>query len=118
MLIRCIRLKRIHIKLLFLLSVIVFVVIIISKLSPLHETSNPLIQPSKLLQNRTNILEQKLVEYESKIIPGLGDNGEPAFLDGVDAKEGEKALKTFALNYVLSDRMPLNRKLRDPRNKK
>lgn len=117
MLIRCIRLKRIHIKLLFLLSVIVFVVIIISKLSPIDETSNPL-QSSKLLQNRTNILEQKLVEYESKIIPGLGDNGEPAFLDGVDAREGEKALKTFALNYVLSDRMPLNRKLRDPRNKK
>lgn len=117
MLIRCIRLKRIHIKLLFLFSVIVFVVIIISKLSPIDETSNPL-HPSKLLQNRTNILEQKLVEYESKIIPGLGDNGEPAFLDGVDAKEGEKALKTFALNYVLSDRMPLNRKLRDPRNKK
>lgn len=117
MLIRCIRLKRIHIRLLFLVSVIVFVVIIISKFSPKEKPIRSK-QNSRLGQNVTNILEKKLQEYESKIIPGLGDNGEPAFLDGTDAKEGEKALKTYALNYVLSDRMPLDRKLRDPRNKK
>lgn len=116
MLIRCIRLKRIHIKLLFLLSVVLLVVIIISKLSPKDKSS--LVQNKRLSKNFTHILELKLQEYENKIIPGLGDNGEPAFLDGADAKEGEKALKTYALNYVLSDRMPLDRKLRDPRNKK
>lgn len=116
MLIRCIRLKKIHIKLLFLLSVVLLVVIIISKLTPKDKTSLP--QTSRLNNNATYILEQKLQEYESKIIPGLGDNGEPAFLDGIDAKEGDKALKTYALNYVLSDRMPLDRKLRDPRNKR
>lgn len=116
MLIRCLRLKRIHIKLLFFLSVILLVVIIISKLIPRDKRSLP--QSSRLEKNVTYVLEQKLQEYESKIIPGLGDNGDAAFLDGVDAKEGEKALKKFALNYVLSDRMPLDRKLRDPRNKK
>lgn len=90
-------------------------VIIISKLFPKDDTSK---HQSRLHHNKTSILEQKLVDYESRIIPGLGDNGEPAFLDGVDASEGEKALKKWALNYVLSDRMPLDRKLRDPRNKK
>ncbi|KAG5882553.1 hypothetical protein JTB14_007160 [Gonioctena quinquepunctata] len=67
--------------------------------------------------NRSNF-EKKIKDYESRIIPNLGDNGEPSYLDGNDAREGERALKTFALNTILSDRMPLNRKLRDPRNKK
>lgn len=116
MLIRCIRLKRIHIKLFFLLSII-FVVIIISRLLLTDDIDNQK-QTSRLYQNKTIYLEQKLRDYESRIISGLGDNGEPAFLDGVDASEGERALKKWALNYVLSDRMPLNRKLRDPRNKK
>lgn len=49
---------------------------------------------------------------------GLGEEGEAAFLDGQDAIDGEKALKKFALNTVLSDRMPLDRELRDPRNSK
>lgn len=117
MLIKCIRLKRIYIKLLFLLSIVTFVVIIISKLFLKDDIYNRN-QSNRLYENKTSRLEQKLVDYESRIIPGLGDNGEPAFLDGVEAREGEKALKKFALNYVLSDRMPLNRKLRDPRNKK
>lgn len=90
-------------------------VIIISKLFLKDDTYKVY---SRLHQNKTNTLEQKLLDYESKVIHGLGDNGEPAFLEGVDASEGEKALKKWALNYVLSDRMPLNRKLRDPRNKK
>lgn len=57
-----------------------------------------------------------LQEYESKMITGLGNEGEPAYLDGEDRMKGEESLKTFALNTVLSDRMPLNRKLRDPRS--
>lgn len=73
---------------------------------------------SKLISTVQMDYEQKLKEYESKIIPNLGDNGDPAYLDGKEAQKGEEALKTFALNTVLSDRMPLNRKLRDPRNKK
>nr|CAI5825814.1 unnamed protein product [Callosobruchus analis] len=62
--------------------------------------------------------EMQLKDYENRIIAHLGENGDPAYLDGTDAKEGEKALKKIALNSVLSDRIPLNRKLRDPRNKK
>nr|CAI5825812.1 unnamed protein product [Callosobruchus analis] len=61
--------------------------------------------------------EMQLKDYENRIIAHLGENGDPAYLDGTDAKEGEKALKKIALNSVLSDRIPLNRKLRDPRNK-
>lgn len=118
MLIRCIRLKRIHVNFLFGLSLIVFVVIILSKFSGIEEKPSTYKLYSEKFENRTNVLEQILSDYENKIIPGLGDNGEPSFLDGADAREGEKALKTYALNNVLSDRMPLNRKLRDPRNKK
>lgn len=62
--------------------------------------------------------EKQLREYESKIVPKLGEFGEPAYLEGKDKEEGEKALKKVALNTVLSDRMPLNRTLRDPRHKK
>lgn len=60
--------------------------------------------------------ESFLSEYESKMIEGLGDEGEPAYLEGDDKIEGDESLKTFALNTVLSDRMPLDRKLRDPRS--
>lgn len=64
------------------------------------------------------IWEKKIRDYESKIIPNLGNYGEPAYLQGEDKKKGEEALKKVALNTVLSDRMPLDRTLRDPRNKK
>lgn len=63
-------------------------------------------------QNWENIIK----EYEQKIIPNLGNYGEPAYLGEKEKEEGEKALKKVALNTVLSDRMPLDRILKDPRN--
>lgn len=62
--------------------------------------------------------ERKILEYESRIIPGLGQYGEAAYLEGEDKEKGELMLKEVALNTVLSDRMPLDRKLRDPRHRK
>ncbi|XP_074026809.1 polypeptide N-acetylgalactosaminyltransferase 1 [Leptinotarsa decemlineata] len=115
MLMKCVRLKRIHARLILALLVTLLLIIIVSKLK-----TNENLESGQLVldNNSTQIFEKKLTDYERRIIPNLGDNGDPSFLEGNDAKEGEKALKTFALNTVLSDRMPLNRKLRDPRNKK
>lgn len=107
MLLRCGRLKRIHIRLLILVAIVATVLFLYIRLLTVeggYEVGN--------------VYEVKLREYEAKIVAGLGDNGEPAFLEGKDAIDGDEALKTFALNTVLSDRMPLNRKLRDPRNRK
>ncbi|XP_019875284.2 polypeptide N-acetylgalactosaminyltransferase 1-like [Aethina tumida] len=107
MLLRCGRLKRIHIRLLILVAIVATVLFLYLRLLTVeggYEVGN--------------VYEVKLREYEAKIVVGLGDNGEPAFLEGKDAIDGDEALKTFALNTVLSDRMPLNRKLRDPRNRK
>ncbi|CAG9834198.1 unnamed protein product [Diabrotica balteata] len=117
MLLKCIRLKKIHVRCIFILVVTIFLVVLISKLIP-KETPNGGYKSSKLSSNLSQIFEKRLRDYESRIIPNLGDNGEAAVLDGADAKAGEEALKKFALNTVLSDRVPLNRKLRDPRNKK
>ncbi|XP_060534269.1 polypeptide N-acetylgalactosaminyltransferase 1 isoform X1 [Cylas formicarius] len=114
MLIRCFRLKRIYCKVLLLLTVLATVCLLLYLRSKLP--NSPV--PSRLVSKENYPFEQKLLAWESKIIKGLGDEGEPAFLDGEDAIEGEKALKKYALNTVLSDRMPLDRKLRDPRNRK
>lgn len=62
--------------------------------------------------------ERYFREYESKIVPNLGNLGEAAHLEGKDKEEGDKTLKKVALNTVLSDRIPLNRTLRDPRHVK
>lgn len=117
MLLKCVRLKRIHVKCLFLVVVVTFLVMFYLK-SKQNGKTDEVVKRGKFISNLSNVYEKKLREYESKIIPNLGDNGEPAFLDGSDALKGEEALKTFALNTVLSDRMPLDRKLRDPRHKK
>lgn len=69
------------------------------------------------LRDKTGFLERKIVQYERRIVPNLGHNGEPAYLEGKEKEMGEKALKTVALNTALCDRVPLNRTLRDPRNK-
>ncbi|KAJ8956321.1 hypothetical protein NQ318_015059 [Aromia moschata] len=120
MLLKCIRLKRIYVKLAFVLLAVLFLLVLYVKLVP---EVNSVVYPGvykhgKLVSNLSNVFEQKLRDYESKIIANLGDDGDPAYLTGDDAKKGDESLKTFALNTVLSDRMPLDRKLRDPRNKK
>lgn len=91
-------------------------IILISKLMPKEKPHS--YSHSKISNNLSQIFEKTLRDYESRIIANLGEGGDAAFLDGDDAKKGEIALKKFALNTVLSDRMPLDRKLRDPRNKK
>lgn len=70
------------------------------------------------LSKDEQVWEDKITEYEKRLVPGLGNNGEPSYLQGEEQSEGEKALKSVALNTVLSDRMPLDRRLKDPRNKK
>nr|CAI5825810.1 unnamed protein product [Callosobruchus analis] len=115
MLIKCVRLRRLYTKLLFASSILIFMVVCFISFDLEDQ-----IKYSK--QNASTNLrityEMQLKDYENRIIAHLGENGDPAYLDGTDAKEGEKALKKIALNSVLSDRIPLNRKLRDPRNKK
>lgn len=69
------------------------------------------------LSNKEGWLEREIARYERRILPNLGHDGEPAYLEGPEKQLGEKSLKTLALNTVLCDRVPLNRTLRDPRNK-
>lgn len=69
------------------------------------------------LQDRKGWLERKIREYERRVVWDLGQDGEPASLEGEEKELGEKALKKIALNTVLCDRVPLNRTLKDPRNK-
>lgn len=66
--------------------------------------------------NSSDPEERAIREYESKIIRGLGADGKAAYLDGDDKALGELALKSVAMNTVLSDRIPLDRPLRDVRN--
>lgn len=120
MLLKCVRLKRIYVKCFFLVLTVTFLVMFYLKSTRNERADVEVVvgKKTKLISNLSSVYEKTLREYESKIIPNLGDNGEAAFLDGSDALKGEEALKTFALNTVLSDRMPLDRKLRDPRHKK
>lgn len=103
--------KRTRIKLVVWLAVIGVVFIYFKTF---HSGAKNEIRYSPELQ----AFEDKLRGYEAGIILNLGNNGEPAFLTGQDKDDGEEALKSVALNTVLSDRMPLNRSLKDSRHKK
>ncbi|KAK9886543.1 hypothetical protein WA026_016818 [Henosepilachna vigintioctopunctata] len=111
MFMRCGRNKKLHIRLLVFVFLLVWLVFYLklfnSKIVSEDERERALLALK---------YESTLQDYESKIVPGLGDGGEPAVLEGDDQVEGEKSLKSFALNVVLSDKMPLDRRLRDPRN--
>lgn len=119
MLIRWSRSKRNIIKAILLLLTLVLVFIYL-KLLKLHKEYG--YNGAFSLYNQISLTEDQLKwekqiqDYERRIIPNLGNNGEPSYLMGKDKEEGDKALKSVALNTVLSDRMPLNRTLRDPRN--
>lgn len=67
--------------------------------------------------DRKSWLEGRIRDYERRTVPGLGRNGEAAHLEGEERAQGKIALKTVALDTVVCDRVPLNRTLRDPRNK-
>ncbi|XP_066599773.1 polypeptide N-acetylgalactosaminyltransferase 1-like [Prorops nasuta] len=60
--------------------------------------------------------EDWIEEYERNIVPGLGENGEPAYLGGLDKVKGEKAIAKKALNIILSNHISLTRKLADGRD--
>ncbi|KAF2894288.1 hypothetical protein ILUMI_11880 [Ignelater luminosus] len=107
----------IHKILLFMVTVIVLM-FLIRELPEREITSSKQIQNNIIDENDENDeYEIKLRTYESKIIPNLGHNGKEATLkDPEDNELGEKALKSVAMNYVLSDRIPLNRSVGDRRN--
>ncbi|KAL3270804.1 hypothetical protein HHI36_021326 [Cryptolaemus montrouzieri] len=111
MLMKCGRIKKLYIRILVVIFFAIWLIFYL-KFFKLKLPTEIEEKVSRLAAKYEGTLE----EYESKIIPGLGDDGEPAFLEGEDQAKGDESLKTFALNTVLSDRMPLNRKLRDPRN--
>ncbi|KAG5326064.1 GALT1 acetylgalactosaminyltransferase, partial [Acromyrmex heyeri] len=60
--------------------------------------------------------EQQISKFEHDIVPGLGNNGEPAYLYGREKILGEAALAKKALNVILSNKISLTRKLPDVRN--
>lgn len=60
--------------------------------------------------------EQRISKLERGVVPGLGDDGEPAYLYGKEKILGEAALAKKALNVVLSNKISLTRKLPDVRN--
>lgn len=122
MLIRWSRSKRNFLKAILLLLTLVTVFIYL-KLSKLHNEYGyngvPFFKHNAIpLTEEEHKWEIQITEYERRIIPNIGNYGEPAYLQGKEKEEGEKALKKFALNTVLSDRMPLDRILKDPRNAK
>lgn len=55
--------------------------------------------------------ERQIAEDEARIIPGLGEGGEAAYLTGDDKVKGEESEKKLAMNVYLSDRIAYNRTL-------
>ncbi|KAK5638663.1 hypothetical protein RI129_012958 [Pyrocoelia pectoralis] len=113
MFIKCIRMRRLTCKGFLCIIVIFAIIFYIRNIDDNHNSIT-----REELTKEENVYEIKLRKYEEGMIPNLGNNGEAAYLENAkERKEGENALKKFALNTVLSDRMPLNRTLKDPRNK-
>lgn len=57
---------------------------------------------------------------ESKVVAGLGENGAPVHLEGSEAEEADRLMKTEAFNIVASDKISMHRTVpdtRDPRCK-
>lgn len=113
------RFKRTYLKISVSLLTFGTVVFIYSNKSTFF-TTNKIVDtnPKKISSKLAFSFEKRIRDYENKIIPNLGHNGEPAYLEGPQVQQGEDALKKYAINTVLSDRMPLDRRLRDPRNPK
>ena len=60
--------------------------------------------------------EKWIDKYEKNIDPNLGFNGEPAYLSGDDKIQGMKTIQEKSLNVILSNKIPLKRKLTDARD--
>ncbi len=87
------------------------------------ENQSPLVQENS--SNDVNAGEP-IIDYtfeaiikadEDKIIPGLGDGGEPITnVSFIDKQELQKTMKKEAFNKLLSDRISLTRKIPDARH--
>ncbi|XP_075212593.1 polypeptide N-Acetylgalactosaminyltransferase 1 [Lycorma delicatula] len=62
------------------------------------------------------VYESLIRESESKIIYGLGNNGEAVKLTGDEAREGGEVYKKTAFNLVVSNKVALNRTIKDARH--
>ncbi|KAK0088747.1 hypothetical protein PV325_010854 [Microctonus aethiopoides] len=60
--------------------------------------------------------EKWINEYEKGIVNELGNNGKPAKLYGRDKYKAQESLKKAAVNIIVSNKIPLNRKLPDIRD--
>lgn len=56
--------------------------------------------------------------YFKEVIPGLGDNGEPASLPAQFKTEAERVFDNHSFNVILSDHISLDRTLKDVRGPK
>lgn len=62
------------------------------------------------------VYENLIREAETKIVYGLGDNGEAVKLVGDEAAEGDLLYKQNAFNLVLSNKVAYNRSVKDARH--
>ena len=61
-------------------------------------------------------VHSEFAEDEAKIIPGLGERGEPVVLSGREASLAENIMKTEAFNLLVSDRISYTREVPDTRD--
>lgn len=105
MLRKCLRIRNFF--LFYIISVVLFLIFYFLRLYANDQSWNV---------DYNNPEEKAIREYESKVIKGLGGDGKAAYLDGDDKTLGELALKSVAMNTILSDRIPLDRTLKDVRH--
>ena len=60
----------------------------------------------------------EFAEDEAKIVPGLGEMGEPVVLQGREGEMGETIMKTEAFNLVVSDKISYTRQVPDTRDQR
>ena len=58
----------------------------------------------------------EFAEDEAKIVPGLGEMGEPVVLGGREGDMAETIMKTEAFNLVVSDKISYTREIPDTRD--
>lgn len=90
----------------FILSLSVCFSLFIGGQQPLGKFSNAM----------DHIYESVIRETESKIVYGLGDNGEAVRLTGDEGREGDEVYKKKAFNLVVSNKVALNRTIKDARH--
>ena len=61
-------------------------------------------------------VHNEFAEDDAKIVPGLGEMGEPVMLEGREGQMGESVMKTEAFNLVVSDKISYTRQVPDTRD--